>query len=881
MKNKPLSARKQKGIALVMFLVALVLGGAYAFYRSANISFGSTQQDAKLTLTLARAKEALIAYAVIDDKRPGRMLCPDIVGDGISPLLSRDDCDGWGSGGPDVYSGWLPWKTLDLVEPSDDRGIKFRYVASRFFGGDRSSPALNSGGELIPPSLNSDTPTSLHVDVPAGSPSNDVVAVIIATRGPLDTRNADVDEYFYSGSSKNPEDNDVLAVITRQELMAAVEKRIAAEVKNCLEQHAQHAGNPGTTYPWPAPLSNAIFKGQAGSLFGMVPATQPGNPDETLKTSLNQLQNAKNTLESASTAAAQVEALQAVTQATGYAGGLADRIYIVAARVAEAAKEVRDDITNDGDGVGLFMMLKNTLSALTASTPAYNAGKATLPGTIAAALPELATFRNTLSDSGFDVFLVELEKQNAALKSRIDTATASPTRTTLGALQTQANVLRRTVLGSAYTPDPALEALRANAYAQADRAVDAARTARATPTDTGLVDLALLGARELFDADVALAATLRASRLNLDPDEITYLQRILRKALDDFALQPGATLGATLAQALQTARRLVADLSGSPTVRAARDLARTALDEALLATTEPLDARLLVSRSETAIARLEALESAMRNNGDNFVLETLKNIEATLGAVTSPPASRTAANTLLTPIDDVLDWASLAQAYAEDIARNARKGVGAASDSDTSVFTAARRTVSSIDGETGSSQLLQEFIADPSNEAKRTAAQTALSKTLGQLATLLDTGSQLEAMLESSLAQAATPTAWLGEACAFLQAPLSGTIGNRWHDNQWANYIFYQISDRVRPAVGKFSVNGAGTYRVVVLAAGAGLPALNQNRSLRETRSFLEAANIGYNAVSGRYTRDRDATTPDTTFASGPPLATFNDRLAY
>ena len=106
MKRLPARAKKQTGVALILLLVALILGGAYAFYRSANIGFGSSEQDAKLILSLARAKEALIAYAVIDDKRPGRMLCPDIIGEGNSDWsLSRPYCD--------TPSGWLPWKTLD------------------------------------------------------------------------------------------------------------------------------------------------------------------------------------------------------------------------------------------------------------------------------------------------------------------------------------------------------------------------------------------------------------------------------------------------------------------------------------------------------------------------------------------------------------------------------------------------------------------------------------------------------------------------------------------------------------------------------------------------------------------------------------------------
>lgn len=872
MKRQRIPAGKsQSGVALIALLVLLILAGSYAFYRSANIGLGRHERDAALTTTLAKAKEALIAYALLDDNKPGRMPCPDVAGDGISPILTREDCEGWATGNPEIYAGWLPWKTLGLADGNDDFGTRLHYVISRNYAGDRKTPPINS-----------ETPTSIRLDVAAGSPSNGVVALIIAPRGERDGPNADGDEFFQSGQSRESGDNDLIAAVTRQELMAAVEKRMAAEVRNCLEQHAQHAGNPGATYPWPAPLSNAIFKGQAGSLFGMVPATQPGNPDETLKASLNRLQNAKDTLESASTAEAQVAALQAVEQAAGYAGGLADRIYIVAARLAGAAQEILDnkDIDLDNDRIGFFITLKNNLSTLTVDAAAYNAGKATLPSTIAAALPDLATFRDALSDSGFDIFLIELEKHNAELKYRIDRANTRTTKPRLRRLYEQTRILREDILGSVYTPDPALASLLGTAQTKAaDTLQNLGDQDNPSPDP-----LARLTASELFDSNVALANTLRASRLNLDPGEVAYLQRSLRRVLDDFAAQPGTTAAAPLAQVVQAASRLLADLSGSPTVRATRDLARTALDEALLANTEPLDARLLASRSETAIARLEVLESAMRSNGDNFVLETLKQVEATLGAVTLPPSDQAAASTLKTPIDDALYWAGVALTYADDVARKARRGVSATGDSDTSVFTAARRTVGSIDGSTGSIELLQDFIKDRSNDAKRSAAQTALAETSTQLAALLTTGNQLEAMLETSLAQAGTPTAWLGEACAFLQAPLSGTIGNRWHDNLWFNYIFYQISERVRPAKGKLTVNGNGEYRVVVVASGRALEDQNRAAVPRTTQNYLECADPDQSPpqmCNRTPSRDESATAPDTRFWGTTPSSKFNDRLAY
>jgi hypothetical protein len=222
------------------------------------------RHEGKLLLQLTQAKEALIAYAVIDDKKPGRLPCPDRLGNGIPPLLARDDCE--------EYGGWLPWKTLDLTDAGDSYGSNFRYHLSPLFGGDKTTPALNS-----------DTPTSLHLDTPSTAPGNDIAAIIIATRGSLDPRNADGDDYFYNGSSDSPDDNDLIIAVTRQELMAAVEQRIANALRTCLEQHAKSPDNLQQTYPWPAPLSNTTFKGATQSLFGMLPDTQARQSGSSLE----------------------------------------------------------------------------------------------------------------------------------------------------------------------------------------------------------------------------------------------------------------------------------------------------------------------------------------------------------------------------------------------------------------------------------------------------------------------------------------------------------------------------------------------------------------------------------------------------------------------
>jgi hypothetical protein len=863
MKQRRPATKKQSGVALILFLVALILAGGYAFYRTSNIASPRIQQDAKLAATLARAKEALIAYAVIDDKRPGRMPCPDIVGDGVSPILTRDDCNGWVSGGPDVYSGWLPWKTLDLAEHADEYGTGFRYAVSRFFGGDRATP------------LNSDTATSLRFGVPAGTASNDIVAVVIATKGDLDTRNADGDEYYFPGTSQSSDDNDVIAVITRQELMAAVEKRIANELRTCLEQHATNtADNPTQTYPWPAPLSNDIYKGVAKSLFGMVPSTQPGSsPDELLQKSVSDLKNSEIALNSPSTktAADQLAAIQQIQKAASYARTLFDRLYIVAADVVSKANATSTS----------FNMASTTISPILANRRTFRTGSSAIPAAIADALPSLAALRTSLVNSGFDTFLHELETQNSSLNTSIATAAANPSATNFGALQTQANLLKRETLGTVYTPNPELASLITTAANTATAAVNAAAAAKASPGDTALANLAIASANNLFTADQVLAQTIKTSRLTIDPAEAAYTIDVAQNALTAFSANATKETTDALLASLESASTSITSIAtGSVAVLTARTSALNTLQIAIAATKSGNDAPLIQSASTAAIADLRTLVTAMENNGDNILLETLENIATQLEpSAQTKPATLTAGRGLLTTVNTVKSWADIVSAYAEDIARKSRKGTSALGDSDTSAYTESRQLLSSIDGSTGSIAKLEAYINAPTDTTKQSEAIAALAETQAQLADTISAANQLDTLLESGLAQAAMPTNWYGEACTPLNPPTGSDTW--WTSNEWRKFFFYQISARSRPATGELTVNGSNDkYRVVVLSAGRALGA--QSRSTRTTLNFFECIDPPTNTqCNHNVLRDNDATTLVTTFWNTTVSDTFNDRLAY
>jgi hypothetical protein len=851
MKRRALTSKYQSGVALLALLFALILAGGYAFYRSANTGFGASQQETKLTLKLARAKEALIAYAVIDTKRPGRMLCPDILGEGNSDWsLSRTYCD--------TSSGWLPWKTLGLTDGTDDHGTKFWYAFSPIFSGTQGTP------------LNSDTLTSLRVDVPAGSSSNDVVAVIIATHGTLDTRNADGDEYYFNGTSKNPDDNDVITVITRQELMAAVEKRIASEIRTCLEQHAASA--PDAAYPWPAPLSNNIYKGQAKSLFGMIPETQPGgNPDELLKQTTQDLENAKATFATALTsdnANAKLAAVVQLQSTAAYARALYDRVYIVATDLYNKAASLATS----------FNTLDSTLAAITANSSAFTAGGNGIPAALDLAQPALEAFRTALGNSGFDIFLMELQSENTKLLSKITLATASPSEN-MAALQTQANVFKSKLLANSLTPNLELSVLLNTNLGLASSAVDAAKAAKALPADEALVAAAIRAATSLATANQTLDQTIQAIRLNLDPLTIEIPNQNAIQALDRFAANPDPANTTALALSLSSLRANVGLISrGSNAVMSGKASLLTSLEQAVDAATAGSNSSLIQARSSTATSQANALILAMQNNGDNIARATLTIVADLLAASELTPPTTLSAGRDLRDLGKLVGyWADNASAYAKSVAQQARKKPDAENDSDNSAYIAAQKLLAGLDGETGTIQLLEEAIKSPADTSAQTAAQSALNKTENFLNTLDTRSSRLESTLQAGLADAVTPTKWYGSACTFLQ-PATGSA-SWWVANQWFKYLFYQTSDHTRPlpanqkCVGKLKVNGAGEYCVVALSAGKALT--GQPRNTREVSQYFD------DPINADSSRNVDAQNPSVNFSSKAVSATFNDRLAY
>ena len=101
---------------LLGLVAVLALASTLMLLNQFNRGFTRSNREAESYKALLQIREALIARAVADLNRPGSLPCPDINGDG-TPEQTPSDCV--------QFSGWLPWRTLDLPDLRDSSGERF------------------------------------------------------------------------------------------------------------------------------------------------------------------------------------------------------------------------------------------------------------------------------------------------------------------------------------------------------------------------------------------------------------------------------------------------------------------------------------------------------------------------------------------------------------------------------------------------------------------------------------------------------------------------------------------------------------------------------------------------------------------------------------
>lgn len=316
---------KEKGAALMILVFILALAMTTYILKSMNTQTIQVDHQQRVRARLNEAKTALIAWAVANPVHPGQMPYPDRSTDGNYD--GTGDCGGNPAATPSLLVGQLP--IYDQLAPcvtprealgvdaEDGYGNRFWYVVSPNLVHTYSPPSSD-------PVINSDTmdvATWLRVLDQNGNLISDRVAAVIIAPGPaignqsrsdtasranyLDTfqkngmsySNADYDsanEDFIMGADMSTVDdgdtsytrpylfNDQLVYITIDELMEALEKRVAREVSASLNAYYESSDvNPANRY-YPYAAVHASPSGLAcrdGQLFGQLPLASCSTAD--------------------------------------------------------------------------------------------------------------------------------------------------------------------------------------------------------------------------------------------------------------------------------------------------------------------------------------------------------------------------------------------------------------------------------------------------------------------------------------------------------------------------------------------------------------------------------------------------------------------------
>jgi hypothetical protein len=189
---------KQRGIALIIMLVILVVGIAAVLINSLTSSKVKTARQETTAAALAQAKDALIGDTVSQPSvtSAGYLRLPDIGfgPPGITP--SEGNAAPNFSGNIADYSviGKVPWKSLGISQSRDGQGECPWYVVSGHF---KNTPPTNSA-------LNWDTLGQIDVIDGNGSViASNIAALLVAPGQPIDGQNRTLSDPIYTQCGGN------------------------------------------------------------------------------------------------------------------------------------------------------------------------------------------------------------------------------------------------------------------------------------------------------------------------------------------------------------------------------------------------------------------------------------------------------------------------------------------------------------------------------------------------------------------------------------------------------------------------------------------------------------------------------------------------------
>ncbi len=413
----PLPAARQRGGVMMVMLVILILGITTAFVTSLSGTALQNKRNQTTADALARAKEALIGYAVTyGDTHPtkahGFLPCPD--SDGSAGANAEGSSESCGATNVDVL-GRFPWRTLDLPALIDGAGECLWYAVSGNYKSTQSSPPL----------MNWDTPGQLHVYDSNGNEISpgEIVAVVIAPGAPLNNNssrtgnsaptcggnytaaaylendaphlidNGDIaagkfilpHEHRDANGNITSAVNDQFVFITRRDIWDTIQKRVARQAKRCLDDYAADAANLYHKYPWAAKLDDTTTapnrSGTQDVRFGRFPdmpsvATAGGGLSGLTPVQISDLRSKIQAVQ---------DALNAYIAGTGYLSTLRNKgdnlkdfardapYYQSTTDPARAAGIYADNCT----GLSCTATLQNML---TSAFNSLNGGDSTMPG---------------------------------------------------------------------------------------------------------------------------------------------------------------------------------------------------------------------------------------------------------------------------------------------------------------------------------------------------------------------------------------------------------------------------------------------------------------------------------------------------------------------
>lgn len=265
--------KTSKGGALLIMLFLILAAFSTIIVNQLSRANLEAQKQKKTLDALAQAKQALIAWSVLQgdassgiNVRPGVLPCPDRNDLGtINSGSAGGSCSSLGG----TTIGRLPWKSLGAGDLRDADGELLWYAVSESFRKTSSSK---------PAAINSNTKGTLLLFASDGTtlmtPAGEELAAIIFAPGrplPEQDRSASpngISSYLDSGSGLSNTSangpfitgylkdsqgnilvNDIAIGITARELVTAVEKRVLKEAQNAL---ATYAAANGGDYPNPA-----------------------------------------------------------------------------------------------------------------------------------------------------------------------------------------------------------------------------------------------------------------------------------------------------------------------------------------------------------------------------------------------------------------------------------------------------------------------------------------------------------------------------------------------------------------------------------------------------------------------------------------------------